>query len=203
MEYQKQYDKLAQMAQAAQKQYRFITDDPSATENDISAALAAKTEAETACIAYKTNTLVSINNTILQIQATIAEKEFSINNTSSDYNVSSAKAQMGSAKAAIPAYRNQKLAEYDQVLSDYKTKLQELQFTASASQDKATLLANLESAYKNSAEQKYQQTITQIDSSIQTLQSELISARSNLKIYSDIVWRESAYDGGREKKRQQ
>lgn len=182
-EYQKQYDKLAQIAQAAQEQYRLITDDPSATENDISTALAAKTEAETACTAYKTNTLVSVNNTILQIQATIAEKEFSINNTSSDYNVSSAKAQMESAKAAIPAYRNQKLAEYDQVLADYKTKIQELQFTASASQDKATLLVNLESAYKNSAEQKYQQTITQIDSSIQTLQSELISARSNLKMY--------------------
>ena len=182
-EYKVQYDTLLQAAQRAEEQYQNLVNDPSSAEDAINMALAAKTNAEAACASYKSNTLVTINNSILQIQASIAEKEFSINSAASGYSVSSAKTQMESAEATISAYKNQKLAEYEQVLSDYKMKLQELQFTTSASLDKTVLLANLESSYKNAVEQKYHQTITQIDNSIQTLQSELVSARSNLRLY--------------------
>ena len=69
------------------------------------------------------------------------------------------------------------------MLADYRIKLQELQFSIAASQDRDVLLSDLEISYDNAVEQKYHQTITQIDSSIQTLQSELISAQSNLKVY--------------------
>ena len=182
-DYKARYDELEQAAQMADDQYLLVSNDPQSTEEEVNAALAAKNNAEAACSAYQANTLVTINNTILQIQASIAEKEFSVNSTASDYNVAAAKTQMESAEAASSAYKNQKLAEYEQVLSDYKIKLQELQFTASSSQDKQALLANLENSHKNAVEQKYYQTITQIDSSIQTLQSELISARSNLRLY--------------------
>lgn len=182
-EYKTRYDELEQAAQMAADQYTLISSNPQSTEEEINAAMATKNNTETACSAYRADTLVTINNTILQIQASIAEKEFSVSSTASDYNVSAAKTQMESAEAAISAYKNQKLAEYEQVLSDYKIKLQELQFTASSSQDKHMLLADLESSHKNAGEQKYYQTITQIDSSIQALQSELISARSNLRMY--------------------
>lgn len=182
-EYKVQYDNLFEAAQRLQEQYLLLSDDPSSTENDISIALEAKTTAEAACSSYKSNTLNTINNSILQIQASIAEKESRINNASSSYNVSSAKTQMESAEATISTYRNQKLVEYRKILSDYETKLQELQFTASAMQDKTSLLAKLENSHKNAVEQKYYQTITQIDSSIQTLNTELISARLNLRMH--------------------
>lgn len=182
-DYKLKYDDLVQAAQAAVEHYLLIVEDPMSTKEDISMALAEKTNAETACESYKSTTLVTINNSILQIQASIAEKEFSISNASSTYNASSAKIQMESAEAALSAYRNQKLAEYEQVLTEYITKQQELQLAITASQDKETLLANLENSYKNSVEQKYHQTITQIDSSIQSLQSELISAQANLRMY--------------------
>ncbi len=182
-EYTVQYDNLIEVAQKLQEQYLHLSNDPSSTENDIGIAFEEKTTAEDACASYKSNTLNTITNSILQIQASITEKESRINNASSSYNVSSAKAQMESAEAAISTYRNQKLAEYKKMLSDYKIKLQELQFTASSMQDKTSLLAKLESSHKNAVDQKYYQTITQIDSSIQTLNTELISARLNLRMH--------------------
>ena len=182
-EYKVQYDNLIEVAQKLQEQYLHLSNDPSSTENDIGIAFEEKTTAEDACASYKSNTLNTITNSILQIQASITEKESRINNASSSYNVSSAKAQMESAEAAISTYRNQKLAEYKKMLSDYKIKLQELQFTASSMQDKTSLLAKLESSHKNAVDQKYYQTITQIDSSIQTLNTELISARLNLRMH--------------------
>lgn len=182
-EYKAQYDTLLQAVQVAEEKYQTLLNDLLSSEDDINMASAAKATAETACTSYKTNTLVTINNSILQIQASIAEKEFSINSAASSNNVSSARIQMESAEAAISTYRNQKLAEYERVLADYRIKLQELQFSIAASQDRDVLLSDLESSYDNAVEQKYHQTITQIDSSIQTLQSELISAQSNLKVY--------------------
>ena len=182
-EYKKQYDALLQDVQAAEERYQNLVNDSSSTEEEISIALEEKMNAEAVCSAYKSNALVTINNSILQIQAAIAEKEFGINNASSGYSVSSARIQVESAKAAMSTYKNQKLAEYRQVLEDYQTKLQELKFAASSSQDKSVILANMELAHNNAVDQKYYQTITQIDSSIQALQAELISAQSNLKLY--------------------
>ena len=182
-EYKAQYDTLLQAVQVADEKYQTLLNDPLSSEDDISMASAAKATAEAACTSYKSNTLVTINNSILQIQASIAEKEFSINSAASGNNVSSARIRMESAEAAISTYRNQKLAGYEQALADYRIKLQEFQLSAAASQDKDVLLSDLESSYNNAVEQKYYQTVTQIDSSIQTLQSELISAQSNLKLY--------------------
>ena len=182
-EYKAEYDRLEEVLNVAEEQYQLILNDSASTEDEIEQALSAKNNAEAACSSYKSNTLVTINNSILKIQSSIAEKEYSINNASSAYNVSSAKTQMESAEAAVSAYKNQKYAEYKQVLEDYKSKKRELEFAAAESQDKSALLADLKSSHKNAVEQKYYQTITQIDSSIQALQAELISAQANLKLY--------------------
>lgn len=75
------------------------------------------------------------------------------------------------------------LTEYRQVLSDHETKAEELRIASSSTQDKETLFAELETSYQNSLNQKYLQTITQIDSNIQSLQTELLTLQSNLKLY--------------------
>lgn len=182
-EYKLEYDALVNEALLADQRYLALQLDPSATEPDIADALAKKEKAEAARSDFKTTTLVAIENTILQIEASIAEKEIGIGNTSSEYNMEMAKSKMESAGAAISAYKNKMLLEYQQVLSDYKNKLLELQLSASVTPDKATLLTELETAYKNSLQQNYYQTTTQIDNSIQTLQSDLASKRSTLKLY--------------------
>ena len=182
-EYKIEYDALVNEALLADQQYIGLQADPTATEDNIAAALAEKEKTEAACSDFKSTTLATIENTILQIEASIAEKEIGIGNTSSEYNTEMAKSEMESAGAAISAYKNKMLLEYQQVLTDYKNKLLELQLSASMTPDRATLLAELETAYKNSIQQNYYQTITQIDNSIQTLQSDLVSKHSTLKLY--------------------
>ena len=181
--YKSNYDALVNQSAEASNHYNELLADPNATEDDIHAALQAVNEAEAAYGNYKATVLSEINNSILQIEATIAQKELSINNDTLSYNVETAKAQMESAKAAIGAYKTKMLAEYKQVQSNLENKINEINLSISTTQDKSTLLGELDKSHQNSKNQQYYQTLTQIDGTLQTLQLELISAQSNLRLY--------------------
>ncbi len=183
VQYKIEYDALFDTAFQAEAQYEALLSDPNATEEVLNQALLAKTEAENKRDDFRTATLAAINNTILQIQAGIAEKELSIGQETLAYNIENARIQMEGAAAAISTYKYQMLAEYSQTLSEFEEKVKEYQLAGAATQDKESLLSALETSYHNSKETQYYQTISNIDTSLQSLKSELISAQSNLRIY--------------------
>lgn len=121
--------------------------------------------------------------TALQTEVFTSEKELNPGKNFLDYNASVAKNKMESAEAAISAYKNRMLAEYKQKLSEYEIKTDELRISSSGIQDKEALLSEIESSYQNALEQKYFQTLEQIDSSIQSLKTEIISRESSLRLY--------------------
>lgn len=196
--YKSNYDALVNQSTEASNRYSELLADPNATEEDVHAALQAVNETEAAYDNYKTTTLSEINNSILQIEATIAQKELSISNGTLSYNAETAKAEMESAEAAIGAYRTKMLAEYKQVQSDLESKINNINQSISATQDKSILLSELDKSHQNSKEQQYYQTLTQIDSTLQTLQLELISAQSNLRLYqiASDMYRENVDENG-------
>lgn len=100
----------------------------------------------------------------------------------SDYEISTAKSKMESAEAAIDTYKNGKIIEYSQTLAELEAKLRELKLSADSERPKSELLAELEKGYLNSKNQQYYKAVAETDSSIQTMESELRSARSNLKL---------------------
>lgn len=181
--YQEEYAVLKSAADQAATAYESLVNNPDATPENVQDALEAVNAAQAACDAFKSSTLASIKNTILQIEASTAEKEISLGIPSLDHNIESAKAQMESAAAAITAYQNNMLAEYSKTLDTLKNQVEELRLAGESFQDKDALLTALESSYQNAKEQQFHQTITQINSSIQAAQTELISARSNYHLY--------------------
>lgn len=183
VEYKAKYDVLLNDAVQAEQSYEELRQNPDATAEDIEAALTQKQSAEAVCTAFKSDTLTAINVQILQLNASISEKELSLGKESLDHNILVAKTKMESAENAISTYKNKMLTEYRQVLSDHETKAEELRIASSSTQDKETLFAELETSYQNSLNQKYLQTTTQIDSNIQSLQTELLTLQSNLKLY--------------------
>lgn len=100
----------------------------------------------------------------------------------SDYEISTAKSKMESAKAAIETYKNGKVIEYSQTLAELEAKLKDFKFAADSERSKSELLSELEKSFTNSKNQQYYKAIAETDSSIQTMESELRTARSNLKL---------------------
>lgn len=100
----------------------------------------------------------------------------------SDYEISTAKSKMESAKAAIETYKNGKIIEYSQTLAELEAKLKDFKLAADSERSKSELLSELEKSFTNSKNQQYYKAIAETDSSIQTMESELVTARSNLKL---------------------
>jgi multidrug resistance efflux pump len=178
--YQSEYDELNALAVLAAEIYEALLNDITASETDMTNALAAVEATEKERDSFKDATLVTINNTILQIEATLAEKEVNIGTVALDYNISTAEKNMDSAEAAIDTYKNRILGEYNLTLSDYRNKLEDLRFSKQSAQSKEELLKNLETSYQQSKELQYFSAITQINNAIQSLEAELDSAESNL-----------------------
>lgn len=162
--YKETYDSLDRAAISAAQAYEALSTNPDAAENEILEALNEKMKAESERDEYLTSTMTSIDEMILEIEEII-----------------SAKAEIDSACDAIDAYQNKVLLEYGQVYSELAAKIENLRLTNMSAQSKEELFVELEKSYNSSKEQHYYQTIIQIDSSLQTLQSELITARSNLR----------------------
>lgn len=121
------------------------------------------------------------------------ESDYSVQSTISDMDLADAKSKMESAEAAINIYKNKMLAQYQQTLSEYKVKALEVQDLLSALTDKASKLEALKQSYENSVEQKCYQTLSQIESSIESAETELATAQSNLRLYQIA---EELYEGG-------
>lgn len=100
----------------------------------------------------------------------------------SDYEISTAKSKMESAKAAIETYKNGKVIECSQTLAELEAKLKDFKLAADSERSKSELLSELEKSFTNSKNQQYYKAIAETDSSIQTMESELVTARSNLKL---------------------
>lgn len=100
----------------------------------------------------------------------------------SDYEISTAKSKMESAKAAIETYKNGKIIEYSQTLAELEAKLKDFKLAADSERPKSELLSELEKSFANSKNQQYFKVIAETDSSIQSIESELVTARSNLKL---------------------
>lgn len=181
-DYKAQYDRLTEAVADAEATYNALL--PSGEDGGaLSEAEAAVSVARTQRDSYKAETIASINNTILQIQASIAEKELSLGLPSQDYNLAEAQTAMDRAEAAIETYKNSKALEYQQTISELNVKITELTLADSSSRETEEQLSDLDDSYENAAAQKKTQAISQIDSSLQSLQSQMISARSNLRLY--------------------
>lgn len=164
LNYKEIYDSLDRAAISTAQAYDVLSTNPDATENEILEALDEKINAESERDEYVTSTLMSIDEMLLEIEEII-----------------SAKVQVDGAKKAIAAYQNKVLLEYGQVYSELAAKIENLRLTNLSTQSKETLLVELEKSYNSSKEQYYYQTIIKIDSSLQTLQSELMTTQSNLR----------------------
>jgi len=185
IKYKDNCERLLEEMDLASTAYFELISNIDATEEEIATALKIKEDAEIAYAEYKPNTLLDINNTILQIEASIAQKEISIGlgSETHDYNVTTSKTKMDSAQAEIEAYKAQILAEYHKTRSSIADKIDELLLSAESIQDKETVLFNLEQNHLSAKEQYYYQTITQIDSSLQSARAELSSVKANRKLY--------------------
>lgn len=181
LNFKETYDSLDRAAISAAQVYEALSTNPDASENEILEALNEKIKAESERDEYITSTLTSIDEMILEIEEII-----------------SAEVQVDSAKEAIAAYQNKVLLEYGQVYSELAAKIENLRLTDMSAQSKEELLVELEKSYNSSKEQYYYQTIIQIDSSLHTLQSELITARSNLhqnKVTKELYENNKGKDG--------
>ena len=132
---------------------------------------------------YKADTLLSLSQTIFQIDAEMAEKELNLNEETLAYNTAEAKMKMESAAAVMDYYQNAKLTEYRNSQAEIAAKITELQLQKPTATDRDGLLKALENSYQNSVAQKKYQALSQIGSSLRSLDSELLSAEANLRMY--------------------
>ena len=132
---------------------------------------------------YEDETLFTVKATIASIESNIAEREMNFNPEVLAYNTATAKTQMESAEAAIDYYQNAKLLEYRNSQAEIAAKITDLQLQKPTATDRDGLLKALEDAYQNSVAQKKYQALSQIGSSLRSLDSELLSAEANLRMY--------------------
>lgn len=180
------WEALAQEPEASEETkntYASLQEQETVAEKTLSEYEATVVSAQAEYNAFRSDTLLAIKNTITKLEAEIAEKEVSLGKPSNDYNVSTAKSNMDSAYAVMETYRNSKLLEYRQIRTELENKIKELRLSAESSPDVNTVLEALNHNYDNAVSQKKLQTISQIDSSIQSLQSQLLSARSSIRVY--------------------
>ena len=166
-------------------QYKSESSSPTTgpTKAEINAAEQAIHIAETARDNYKAETVSSIRTQILQLEASIAEKEVNVSNINKKDNLEPARIQMESAAATLDTYKNQKLLEYRQVQTDLQDRISDLTYTLSGVISKEEQLKRMQETYRNSLAQKRYEALSQINSSLQSLESELVSAQSNLRLY--------------------
>lgn len=137
--------------------------------------------------AFKSDAVATAKNTISQIEGSIAEKEIGVGSAAQDYNIATAKIQMESARAAMDAYQNDKLLEYRRSKTELENKIYDLELALSSTTGKDTRLSLLDDTYESTITQKRYQTLSQIDSTAQSIQRELEAARSNLRQYQIIA----------------
>ncbi|WP_026667848.1 HlyD family efflux transporter periplasmic adaptor subunit [Butyrivibrio sp. AE2005] len=153
-------------------------------EADMSRLSLLKAELDSAISAkdsYKSNKLASANNTIMQIESTIAQKKISLG--SADKAKSEVtKTNVDNASATVSAFKSQKLAEYKAEIDNITNKIEELKRAENSTKPAEALLSDIDIAYKNKKEQQHLTTITQIDSSIKTLESQIRDAESTKRL---------------------
>ncbi|MBR3294346.1 MAG: HlyD family efflux transporter periplasmic adaptor subunit [Oscillospiraceae bacterium] len=180
-----QYETLAQDPGASEDvkaEYARLKEELKAAEAALSGYAEAISAAQTELESFQTNTILAIRNTITRLEAEIAEKEVSLGGPSADYNTSAAKTKMESAQSALESYKNSALLEYRQRKIELESKIHELN-TAISAVDVNQTLDTLNESFESSVAQKQMQTISQIDNSIQSLQNQIISARSSVRGY--------------------
>ena len=165
------------------RKYHELQQSVDAAEAEVSVLKSEIDAARSARDTFKADTILTINHSISQIKASIAEQEVSIGASTLEYNTATAKMQMESAAAAIETYKNSKLLEYKQRQSELTNKTSDLNLSIAYATDKGTLSTALDKSYADASAQKRYQTISQIDSSIQSIENELTSAGSSLRLY--------------------
>ncbi len=196
--YQAEYDTLSVAVNAAQTAYIPLSEDPLADPSDIATALETLDAAMVARDDYKAETLAEIDNAILKINETIAEKELSLNEDTIEFNKDKAKLDLESAEAAVDAYVNKMLTEYRQTILDFETKLAELDISDVSLQNKDEMMAALDASYAATKESHHYQTLSQIDSNIVSLKTELSAIESEFALYqlTDEMNRRSIAEDG-------
>lgn len=86
--------------------------------------------------------------------------------------------------SALTTYKNGLLTKYGTDRNELKAKADNLSVQLNMSTDVSNKLNTYDSNYGNSINAKYYQTITQIDSSIESLKEEKTNANNNLKLYN-------------------
>lgn len=86
--------------------------------------------------------------------------------------------------SALTTYKNGLLTKYGTDRNELKAKADNLSVQLNMSTDLSNKLNTYDSNYGNSINAKYYQTITQIDSSIESLKEEKTNANNNLKLYN-------------------
>lgn len=132
---------------------------------------------------YEITTLAEIDNTILQIRAAIAEINVSMGTGTQAYQVETARVEMIAAENMIETYKNQKIAEYQDIISQLSTSVADLEFSEQLLLTAEERLEVLEKTYHKNVDDINLSTIAQINSSLQSVQTQLSTANSNLRLY--------------------
>ncbi len=177
----------AEPADDAQERLDALRQEIAETEAAQAELDAAARAAQSGAEAFKANTVATVKNTISQIEGSIAEKEIGVGSAAQDYNVATAKIQMESARAAMDTFQNDKLLEYRQSKTELENKIYDLDLALSSAVDKDARLALLDDTYESTIAQKRYQTLSQIDSTAQSVRRELEAARSSLRQHQMIA----------------
>lgn len=105
--------------------------------------------------------------------------------TVEDYNKQYA-ANPDTANAMIKSYTNSLLLNYSQKIEELKVKVEEIELEMKGSQEKDSKLYSYDNSYANTKSSKYYQTITEIESNINTLSNELEAIKTNLTLYQAL-----------------
>ena len=101
-------------------------------------------------------------------------------------------------EGAKEEFKNKTLLQYQQALAELTAQKAELEIAIAGYADKQMALSSLQQKYEASVNQKYQQTISGIENSIQSAQTELLAAQANLKMYqlADDLYAETTDEDG-------
>jgi len=179
--YQAQYEALNAVFDAAVRDYEALLAG-GGDERAIQAAVEAMRVARSLVDEHKQSTLANINNQILQINSSLGENNLKTSEAAEDLRIKQAKTDEESAKEAVTAYKNKMLVEYGDTLTQLKAKERELQYSLEGMIPKETLIADLDFFYQQGLLEKRITVQTEIDSSLLSMENQLNTLDSSLRL---------------------
>lgn len=131
---------------------------------------------------FKTTAITNINNTITNLQTSIAQKESALLYGTTDIDVINAKTQKDNAELTADSYKSKMMAQCKQTADELDQKIRSLENSINGTKAKNEQLSDLDTSYRDSRDNQYHQTLSQIESTIDSLEKERLSVEANKRL---------------------